>query len=121
MSEGDDRSRTAASGPAGAPGVGKRCELCELARTTRWYAQFFSPLPFTVLDCDSCDTPMAVLGEHRATVTEAERAVLTGALELIAVASGIDRERVVFDDRMRQIPDHYHVHLRVRPSWWPKP
>ena len=26
-----------------------------------------------------------------------------------------------FDDRMRQIPDHYHLHARVRPKWWPAP
>jgi hypothetical protein len=24
-----------------------------------------------------------------------------------------------FDDRMKQIPDHYHLHARVRPKWWP--
>jgi len=96
----------------------KPCELCELVRSTRWYAQFFSPLAFTLLDCDSCDTPMAVLGEHRASVSDEERRIMTAALGLVAESLGL--EGVVFDDRMRQIPDHYHVHVRVRPSWWPR-
>jgi hypothetical protein len=96
----------------------KRCELCELARTTRWYAQFFEPFPFTVLECDSCDVPMAVLAEHRSTVSPEERAVMERALRL--VAENHDLGEVFFDDRMRQIPEHYHLHARVRPKWWPR-
>ena len=98
--------------------VAARCELCELARTTRWFAQFFEPFPFTLLECDSCDVPMAVLGEHRATVNESERAVMERALRL--VAETLELGELHFDDRMRQIPDHYHLHARVRPKWWPR-
>lgn len=98
--------------------VAARCELCELARTTRWFAQFFEPFPFTLLECDSCDVPMAVLGEHRATVTESERGVMERALRL--VAETLELGELHFDDRMRQIPDHYHLHARVRPKWWPR-
>ena len=94
------------------------CELCELVRSTRWYAQFFHPLPFTVLDCDSCDTPMAVLGEHRATVSEEERAIMVRALEMVGETLGLGD--ILFDDRMRQIPDHYHLHARTAPAWWPR-
>ena len=93
------------------------CELCELARTTRWYAQFFSPFPFSVLDCDSCDVPMAVLGEHRAEVSEEEREVMQRALRLVGENLGLGE--LVLDDRMRQIPEHYHLHARPRPKWWP--
>ncbi|MBM4269936.1 MAG: hypothetical protein FJ144_25590 [Deltaproteobacteria bacterium] len=94
------------------------CELCALARTTRWYAQYREPFAFTILDCDSCDTPMAVLGEHRAAISEEERAVMTGALRHLADALAMcDPDDLWFDDKMRQIPDHYHVHLRRRPSW----
>ena len=96
----------------------RKCELCELVRSTRWYAQFYDPLPFTVLDCDSCDTPMAVLGEHRATVSEEERATMVRALEMIGQTIGLGD--ILFDDRMRQIPDHYHLHARVAPAWWPR-
>ncbi len=94
------------------------CELCRLVRSTRWYAQFHDPLPFTVLDCDSCDTPMAVLGEHRREVSDAEREALQRALRLIGDLLGLGE--MVFDDRMKQIPDHYHVHARLRPAWWPR-
>lgn len=97
---------------------GKRCELCELARTTRWYAEFHEPFRFTVLDCDSCDVPMAVLGEHRPAVSAEERAVMERALRLVAENQGLGE--VVFDDHMRQIPEHYHLHARVRPRWWPR-
>jgi hypothetical protein len=95
------------------------CELCRLARSTRWYAEFHHPLPFTVLDCDSCDVPMAVLGEHRSTVSESERRLMTDALALVGRALGLGE--LTFDDVMRQIPDHYHVHARPRPRWWPLP
>ncbi len=97
---------------------GKRCELCELARTTRWYAEFFEPFRFTVLDCDSCDVPMAVLGEHRPAISAEERAVMERALRLVAENHGLGE--VFFDDHMRQIPEHYHLHARVRPRWWPR-
>jgi hypothetical protein len=96
----------------------RKCELCELVRSTRWYAQFYHPLAFTVLDCDSCDTPMAVLGEHRATATEEERRFMVRALEMIGETIGLGD--ILFDDRMRQIPDHYHLHARVAPAWWPR-
>jgi len=96
---------------------GERCELCELVRSTRWYAQFFDPLPFTVLECDSCDTPMAVLGEHRSQVSEFEKRLMQEALTVVGRA--LDLGEFHFDDRMRQIPDHYHLHARPRPRWWP--
>ncbi|MEW6272135.1 MAG: hypothetical protein AB1689_22870 [Thermodesulfobacteriota bacterium] len=95
-----------------------RCELCELARTTRWYAQFFEPFAFTILDCDSCDVPMAVLGEHRSTIGTHEREVMERALRAVAEMHGLGE--LFFDDRMRQIPEHYHLHARVKPRWWPR-
>jgi hypothetical protein len=94
------------------------CELCRLTRTTRWYAQFYHPVRFTVVDCDSCDVPMAVLSEHRTNVTAAEKATIERALA--AVAESIELGEIFFDDKMRQIPDHYHMHVRPRPRWWPK-
>lgn len=95
------------------------CELCRLVRSTRWYAEFHEPLRFTLLDCDSCDVPMAVLGEHRAAATDDEKALMTAALRAVTDSLGLGE--VTFDDRMRQIPDHYHVHARPLPAWWPRP
>lgn len=84
---------------------------------TPWYAEVTEPFAFAILDCDSCDVPMVVLGEHRAQPTEAEREVMRQALSRIAdekFAHGW-----FFDDHMRQIPDHYHLHARPLPSWLP--
>lgn len=94
------------------------CELCRLEWTTRWYAEIIEPFHFTILDCDSCDVPMAVLGEHRAAPTPAERTVMRARLTEIADQKYPDGW--FFDDHMRQIPDHYHLHARPVPRWWPR-
>ena len=91
------------------------CELCQLARTTRWYAQFFEPFRFTIVDCDSCDVPMAVLGDHQKRASDEEIAAMQRALELIARETGMGE--IFFDDNMRQIPDHYHLHARPVRFW----
>ena len=94
------------------------CELCGLTRTTTWYREYTEPFRFTILDCDSCDVPMAVLGEHRAEPTPEERQVLQQALG--AIADNKFPNGWFFDDHMRQIPNHYHVHARPYPAWWPR-
>lgn len=98
--------------------MSKACELCELHRTTPWHAEFTEPFPFVIIDCDSCDVPMAVLGAHRRQPTDDERAVLRARLSEVA-----DRrypDGWFFDDHMRQIPDHYHLHARPYPRWLPR-
>ncbi|MGH7913210.1 MAG: hypothetical protein ACREPW_00985 [Candidatus Binataceae bacterium] len=92
-----------------------KCELCELREYTQHYARFVQPVAFTILDCDSCDTPMAVLGEHRAAATEAERTLMIDALSAVARAK-FGADKFVIDDVMRQIPDHCHIH--ARPRFW---
>ena len=94
------------------------CELCELARTTQWYAEFDEPFRFVIIDCDSCDVPMAVLGAHRKAPTAAEREVIERELGKIADAKY--PRGWFFDDNMRQIPEHYHLHSRPYPAWWPR-
>lgn len=95
------------------------CELCGLARTTPWYGEFAEPFRFTILDCDSCDVPMAVLGEHRRRPSDEESEVLRR--ELGRIADEKYPGGWFFDDHMRQIPEHYHVHARPYPSWAPRP
>ena len=93
-----------------------KCELCELRDYTQRYADFVHPFKFTILDCDSCDTPMAVLGDHRAVPTDDERAFMIEALSLVARAKyGADKFGI--DDVMRQIPDHCHMHARPIRRW----
>jgi hypothetical protein len=91
------------------------CELCELREYTRHYCYFRFPFEFKIIDCDSCDAPMAVLGEHRAEPTAEERAVMVEALTLVGrLRYGEGKFRI--DQVMRQIPDHCHMHARLR-SW----
>ncbi len=92
-----------------------KCDLCELKEYPRWYASFTQPFRFTILDCDSCDTPMAVLGDHRAEPTAEERAFMIEALSLVARSKYGDDEFII-DGIMRQIPDHCHMH--ARPKRW---
>lgn len=91
------------------------CELCNLVPTTRWYAVYEHPFRFVIVDCDSCEVPMAVLGAHRARPRHEERAFMQK--ELAKIADERFPEGWFFDDRMRQIPDHYHVHARPRLRW----
>ena len=93
-----------------------KCELCELRDYTQRYADFVHPFKFTILDCDSCDTPMAVLGDHRTTPTDAERQFMIEALSLIA-RNKYGADGFIIDGVMRQIPDHCHIH--ARPKRWP--
>lgn len=93
------------------------CELCELARTTAWHAEFEHPFRFTILDCDSCDVAMVVLGDHRKAPSEEERKLMQ--VELGRIADRLYPGGWYFDDHMRQIPDHYHCHARPYPSWLP--
>jgi len=93
----------------------ENCELCELRDYTQRYARFHYPFKFTILDCDACDTPMAVLGDHRAVPTGPEREFMVEALSLVARAK-YGADKFVIDGVMRQIPDHCHLH--ARPIWW---
>lgn len=93
------------------------CDLCELAHYTQWYAEFAWPFRFTILDCDACDVPIAVLGEHRVDVDPADVAFMEAALHLVAERKYTGKfPKWMLDHVMRQIPDHYHFH--VRPLLW---
>jgi hypothetical protein len=92
------------------------CELCELREYTQQYGRFVHPFRFAILDCDSCDTPMAVLGEHRAVASDFERAFMSEALSIVA-RFRYGELAFVIDGVMRQIPDHYHIHARPIPTW----
>jgi hypothetical protein len=92
------------------------CELCELREYTQHYCRFTYPFLFAILDCDSCGTPMAVLGEHRSEMSDFERAFMIEALTVVARFRYGDG-RFVTDDVMRQIPDHCHIHARPLPDW----
>jgi len=39
---------------------------------------------------------------------------------LAAIANRLYPDGWFFDDHMRQIPDHYHLHARPFPRWLPR-
>jgi len=89
------------------------CDLCQLARYTQWYAEFHYPFRFTILDCDSCDVPIVVLGEHRIAVTSEEVAYMEKTLNLVAEQKFAGKFPNWFlDNKLQQIPTHYHFTLR---------
>ncbi len=101
----------------GTMATGRVCDLCEMAHYTQWYAEFYAPFHFTILDCDSCEVPIAVLGKHRVDVYPEEVAFMEEALNLVAEQKYTEKfPKWMFDHNMRQIPDHYHFH--VRPLLW---
>ncbi len=92
-----------------------KCDLCELKEYTPWYARFMLPFRFAILECDSCDTPMAVLGDHRAIPSDEEREFMIEALTVVA-RKKYGANEFIIDGVMRQIPDHCHIH--ARPTRW---
>lgn len=103
--------------PVGKMASGRMCDLCELAHYTPWYAEFHVPLKFTILDCDACDVPIAVFSEHRVELSPEEVSFMEEALNMVGEQKYTGKfPKWLFDHNMRQIPDHYHFH--VRPLLW---
>ena len=103
--------------PVGTMASGRMCDLCELAHYTPWYAEFHLPLKFTILDCDACDVPIAVFSEHRVELSPEEVSFMEEALNMVGEQKYTGKfPKWMFDHNMRQIPDHYHFH--VRPLLW---
>lgn len=89
------------------------CDLCEAAVITTRYLE--DDLCW-VADCEICAVPMVVWRTHGAAPDETTRSALLARLSFVADAAlGEGAWRV--DDHMRNIPDHYHAHARVRPAW----
>ena len=88
------------------------CELCNLAKLTRW---FYSDAMCLVVECESCAVPMVVLVQHRSEPSEIERKILLHHLEL-AAQEFFANQSYFIDEQRRQIPQHYHAHARPRPQ-----
>ena len=86
------------------------CELCQASRLTPWHHE--DDICW-VADCEACDVPMVVWRRHGADPPGAEREHMLARLaEVAAALLGPDGFRL--DPVMRQIPDHFHAHARVR-------
>ena len=88
------------------------CDLCEAARYTHWY---FEDDVCWVADCEVCSTPMVVWKRHG---TEPLDSDVDHMMECLSRAgdSRFGVGSATIDRVMRQIPDHFHAH--VRDSGW---
>lgn len=76
------------------------CLLCLREKKTHWY---YEDDRIWIADCLTCRVPMGVTKKHNA--SEEDRKYLRKKMEEMF-------SDATLDDRMRAIPDHYHVHAR---------
>jgi hypothetical protein len=89
------------------------CDLCEAAAITTRYAE--DDLCW-IADCEVCAVPMVVWRVHDADPPDDVRRQLLERLAGVADAAlGAGNWKV--DERMRNIPDHYHAHARPPLRW----
>lgn len=83
------------------------CLLCKAEKVTHW---FYDDDECWIAECDQCDTPMVVWHSHGMPSDEvADR--LKGKLESVAVEV-YGEKGYWLDPMMRNIPDHFHCHVR---------
>ena len=82
------------------------CLLCAAERITHWYHE---DDVCWIADCTICATPMVVWRRHGLDVPDGDRSHMLGRLAEVA---GRIFDGHYFDDHMRNIPDHFHVHAR---------
>ncbi|RIK07235.1 MAG: tryptophan synthase subunit alpha [Acidobacteria bacterium] len=83
------------------------CLLCRAERVTHW---FYDDDECWIAECDQCDTPMVVWRSHGMPADEvADR--LKAKLESVAIEV-YGEKGYWFDPMMRNIPDHFHCHVR---------
>ncbi len=82
------------------------CPLCEAARITPWHHE--DDICW-VADCEVCATPMVVWRGHGIEPPVHEREHMLAQLTRVATGAFGDHW---FDDNMRSIPNHFHIHGR---------
>ncbi|MCU1362589.1 MAG: hypothetical protein JWM55_417 [Acidimicrobiaceae bacterium] len=89
------------------------CDLCEAAEVTKRY---FEDELCWVGDCEICLVPMVVWREHGASPPPEVKRHLYEVLGAVA-NDEFPSTPWSIDERMRNIPDHYHAHARP-PYFW---
>lgn len=82
------------------------CPLCEAARITTWHHE--DDICW-IADCEVCATPMVVWRGHGINPPDTEREHMLAQLTM--VTTGVFGAHW-FDDNMRSIPNHFHIHGR---------
>lgn len=82
------------------------CPLCRLIEGEYKTHVHLVSDEFIIVDCETCNVPMAVYHKHQNYVGEDIRERMTRRLiDLFGKGAEIDT-------RMRTIPEHYHIHAR---------
>jgi hypothetical protein len=92
------------------------CELCTLERRTNIFIENDF---FIIMDCDSCNVPMAVWKEHTMKIPESDEYVMRALLSE-AGEMRFGENKFYIDIVQRAVLDHLHWHARnyeVRPAW----
>lgn len=89
------------------------CQLCEAAKVT---VRFYEDEECWIAECESCGVPMVVWKRHGQNPPDATVKSMLAKLRLVGNEYFSGGEFFI-DQKMRQIPDHFHAHARVVPSW----
>lgn len=103
------------AGPRPFPPDDSDCELCAAARFTHWYQVSDDGW---VADCEICQVPMVVWWHHGTKPPADVIERLLAALTEVAVERFEDGIWTI-DRQMRQVPGHFHAHVRDE-GWWDK-
>lgn len=83
------------------------CLLCKAEKVTHW---FYDDDECWIAECDQCDTPMVVWRSHGMPSDEVADRLKA---KLVSVAIEVYGEKGYWlDPMMRNIPDHFHCHVR---------
>lgn len=83
------------------------CLLCQAEKVTQW---FYEDDECWIAECDQCDTPM-VVWRHHGMPDDATAERLRNRLGEIAIKV-YGEGGYWFDGIMRNIPNHFHCHVR---------
>ncbi len=89
------------------------CQLCEAAEVT---VRFYEDEECWIAECESCGVPMVVWKRHGQNPLDTTVDSMLAKLRLVGDEYYGGREYFI-DRKMRQIPDHFHAHARIAPSW----
>jgi hypothetical protein len=82
------------------------CMLCRAERITPWYHE---DAVCWIAECDICAVPMVVWRSHGLAPPATDREHM---LARLADVARVEVGAHWVDDRMRNIPDHWHAHAR---------
>ena len=88
------------------------CELCRALRLTPWYHE---DEICWIAECEACGTPMVVWRWHGIAPPAEHVTHMPARLRAVTEVHFGD---CYVDDKMRNIPDHYHAHGRPAGGFW---